>query len=166
MNDIKNRPNKIPWPPLIYISVFVASSLLNLIVPLDTRAVVAALPFLQSLGAVLMVVGLGLDFSAMYAMYRARTNILPHRAADKLLTSGVFSFTRNPIYVGNTLLLLGTALHWPLPWLVPATFLAALAVDRLAIRREETHLALRFGSEFTAYMRRTPRWIGRVKISP
>ena len=164
MNNIAFSPNKIPWPPLIYISMFAASYLLERVVPLHTSVVVAALPFLPNLGAVLMVLGLGLDGSAMFIMYRARTNILPHRAADKLVTSGVFSFTRNPIYVGNTLLLLGTALYWPLPWLVPATFLAALAVDRLAIRREEAHLAQRFGSEFETYTQRTPRWIGRVKV--
>jgi protein-S-isoprenylcysteine O-methyltransferase Ste14 len=93
-------------------------------------------------------------------MYRARTNILPHRAADKLLTSGVFALTRNPIYLGNTLLLTGIALFTAAVWLIPATMIAAFAVDRLAIRREELHLAVRFGDAFQAYVQTTPRWLG------
>ncbi|MDX1717154.1 MAG: methyltransferase, partial [Anderseniella sp.] len=43
----------------------------------------------------------------MWTMFSARTNILPHRAADRLVTHGPFALTRNPIYVGNTIAMLG-----------------------------------------------------------
>ena len=92
-------------------------------------------------------------------MRRARANILPHRAATALVTAGPFSFTRNPIYFGNTLLLLGAALLLHDLWFVVAALVAALAVDRLAIRREEAHLAAKFGAEWEEYRQKVRRWL-------
>ena len=101
-----------------------------------------------------------LKVAAMLAMRRARTNILPHRGADRLVTDGAFALTRNPIYVGNTLLLAGVGVAIPSAWMVAGALLAALLVDRLAIRREERHLSARFGEAYADYAARVPRWIG------
>jgi protein-S-isoprenylcysteine O-methyltransferase Ste14 len=104
--------------------------------------------------------GLALDVWAMAVMMLARTSILPNQAADRLVTSGPFAFSRNPIYVGNTLLTLGLGLAAPAPWLLPLAFVAALLVERLAIRREEAHLHAKFGAQWRAYAGATPRWLG------
>ena len=151
-------PNRLPWPPLIYVAAAVAAVLLGEILHgpgwfgtgLGT-----------SLGWGIMFLGLGLDVAAMLAMRARRANILPHRSATALVTTGVFAWSRNPIYLGNTLLLAGAALAFGNPWFLPAALLAAVAVTRLAIEREEAHLAALFGTEWDAYRRRTARWFGR-----
>lgn len=158
-NNIKDRPNTIPWPPIIFLGVAVIAVLLNRLWP------IAVVPeALQSwfvfAGAAVAGLGLALDLGAMSAMRRARTNILPHRAADQLVTDGVFAFSRNPIYLGNTMLLIGIGLVLGSVWMIGGAFVAALLCDRLAIRREEHHLRARFGEAFAAYARRVPRWIG------
>ena len=66
--------------------------------------------------------------------------------------------TRNPIYLGNVLLLVGAALAFGNPWFLVMTPAVVSAVTVLAIRREEAHLAALFGSAWLGYARQVPRW--------
>ncbi len=158
-NDILQRPNRIPWPPILLVSAVLAAWALQaswpVAVPLDWTG-----RWLRFTGATIAFAGLALDLAAMFAMRQARTNVLPHRAADQLVTSGVFAYSRNPIYLGNTLLLSGLALALVWPWLLATALVAAVLVHHLAIRREERHLSARFGAAFVEYAQRVPRWFG------
>ncbi len=113
----------------------------------------------RAIGAAVLPAGIGLDVAAMRELRRHRANILPHRAATALVTSGPFALSRNPIYLGNTLVMIGAAFLFSSAWLLLAAAGAVLAVWALAIRREESHLAAQFGDEWAAYARRTPRWV-------
>lgn len=159
-NDIRQRPNRIPWPPILLLTAVLAAWVLETLWPASALFANAG-PALTFMGATDMLVGIALDLAAMWAMRRQHTNVLPHRAAQKLVTDGVFAFSRNPIYLGNTVLLIGLALVLRWPWLVACALVAALLVDRLAIRREERHLRARFGQDYTDYAARVSRWIGR-----
>ena len=116
-------------------------------------------PAVRAIGVVPVLSGLGLDVYAMFEMRRLRANILPHRAATALVTTGPFALSRNPIHLGNTMLVAGAALVFSNPWFLAAAVIVAVLVEVLAIRREEKHLAARFGNAWRAYMKRTPRWI-------
>lgn len=155
MTDRADRPNKLPWPPLLLAGTAAASILLGGAWPLPAfdNAGVAVI------GVVLIILGVGLDLWAIVTMRGADTNILPHRAADLLVTWGPFRFTRHPIYLGNTVLLFGIGLAVANSWFVIGSAVSALLVDRLAMRREEQHLAARFGEAWTAYAQKTPRWL-------
>ena len=157
--DFSVRPNKVPWPPIIYLGVVLAALGLGAAWPLASPPP-TSVRWLRIAGVVIAGTGIALDVAAMLAMRRAHTSILPHRGADRLVTDGVFALTRNPIYVGNTLLLAGAGLALASAWMVAGALLAALLVDRLAIRREERHLSARFGQAYADYVARVPRWIG------
>lgn len=153
--DLKTRPNSIPWPPLIFATACISGFVLERVAPTG-----AILPRWIVLGGRLAIaLGLGLDLWAMATMMLARTNILPNRAAGRLVTYGPFAISRNPIYLGNTTLMLGIGLAWSALWFLPLAICVAALVERLAIRREEAHLALLFGPEWAAYAAATPRWI-------
>jgi protein-S-isoprenylcysteine O-methyltransferase Ste14 len=109
------------------------------------------------LGLALLLAGLGLDIAAMAVMARSRANILPHRAATALVTTGPFAWSRNPIYLGNTVALCGAGLAFANPWFLVTALASAVAVNRLATLREEAHLSRRFGAEWDAYRRRAAR---------
>jgi protein-S-isoprenylcysteine O-methyltransferase Ste14 len=94
-------------------------------------------------------------------MWRAKANILPHRAATALVTHGPFAFSRNPIYLGNTILLLGAGLAFAMAWFVPIALLAAALTAHFAIAREEAHLNARFGRDWRNYALQVNRWLGR-----
>ncbi len=85
--------------------------------------------------------------------------MLPHRGSRCLVTSGPFRWSRNPIYLGNTLLLTGIGLATGNGWFVIMAIAAALVIQKLAIEREEQHLRALFGEDYEAYCRTTRRWI-------
>lgn len=114
-------------------------------------------------GVIGLVAGLAFDASAMAAFHRARTNILPHRPADRLVTSGPYALSRNPIYLGNTIAVVGLAVLVSSLWMLGAAVLAAVLTHHLAILREEEHLSARFGPAWEAYARRVPRWLGPIR---
>ncbi|MBD1538832.1 MULTISPECIES: methyltransferase family protein [Pseudarthrobacter] len=78
----------------------------------------------------------------------------------ELLTSGPYSFSRNPMYVGWTLLHLGIGLVRRNAWSLAALPVAAGAVHRQVLR-EEASLAASFGGAFAEYRRAVPRYVGR-----
>jgi protein-S-isoprenylcysteine O-methyltransferase Ste14 len=152
-----DRPNHVPWPPILFGSAAIAAWLAGLALPLPWPDA----PALSLMGWGVLATGLALDLWAMVVMVRRRTNILPHRAATALVTEGPFAWSRNPIYLGNTLVLTGCGVAFGNPWFLPAAAVAAAAVTVLAIRREEKHLAARFCADWSTYSARTSRWLGR-----
>jgi protein-S-isoprenylcysteine O-methyltransferase Ste14 len=147
-----DTPNTLPWPPIIYATVVVVALVCQAVVPV-TLAAAVTWP-----GFALLCGGLALDVWAMWTMYRARTNILPHRAAGTLVTHGPFAWTRNPIYVGNTVAVAGLGMALQNGWLLVAAVAAALFTHKLAVVREEAHLRAKFGSAWDDYASRVRRW--------
>ncbi len=152
-------PNRIPWPPILFVIFAALGAALHWAMPLPWAdgAVAAAL---SMAGVFFIAAAIALELAAVLAFRKAHTTILPHRAARALITGGPFRFTRNPIYVGNTMLVLGAALVFGVGWMVASAILAAVAVHHLAVRREEKHLAVTFGEAWRQYAERVPRWVG------
>lgn len=106
-----------------------------------------------------VLVGLALMAWGIITFRRERTAVYPNRPARLLVESGPYRRTRNPMYLGMTILYLGvTALMnswWPL-LLLPIVLWALMA---LVISREERYLAAEFGETYGAYRERVRRWI-------
>lgn len=156
---ISRRPNRVPWPPIIYFLVVLVALILHRLWPQQLPLFLVP-HWLLIVGIAAAAVGMLLDVAAMVALRRARTTILPHRGSDRLVINGVFGLSRNPIYLGNTLALIGFGFVFGSIWLLAGALLAGVLVDRLAIRREELHLTARFGAEFAKYVQHVPRWLG------
>jgi protein-S-isoprenylcysteine O-methyltransferase Ste14 len=110
-------------------------------------------------GGLIALAGAGVMAAALPQFLRARTTIVPHRAPSALITSGIFRLTRNPIYLGDALILAGLAIRWQ-AWaalvLVPVFM---RVIDRRFIRPEEGRLRAAFGAEFEAWAARVRRWL-------
>jgi protein-S-isoprenylcysteine O-methyltransferase Ste14 len=158
MADPLEKPNSIPWPPLIYGGLAIVAVILQAYFPLAKWATGSRVVTL--LGTAIFLCGLTLDIGTLLMFARRRANFLPHRSATALITTGPFRLSRNPIYLGNTLALAGAGIAFRSLWLLAAAALAAILTHYLAILREERHLAAKFGAEWQAYAARTPRWIG------
>ncbi|MBX9759569.1 MAG: isoprenylcysteine carboxylmethyltransferase family protein [Beijerinckiaceae bacterium] len=156
--DLSERPNRLPWPPMIYTCACALAWLLQGAAPLlPLDGVLAAIP--AAFGVLAAIAGFGLDVAAMWGLARHRTAILPNAGASALVSGGVFAWSRNPIYLGNTIMLAGFAIALRWGWLALAAPLTMIAVTRLAIVREEAHLAMRFGEDWRAYAARVRRWL-------
>lgn len=153
--DIAARPNLVPWPPILLIAAIAAGILLDRVInlPLATGFPGAAV------GVVLIAVALSLDVWASLSFRRARTTILPHHGTDVLVTDGPFRLTRNPIYVGNILILVAIGLIANSVWPLVLAPLLALAIQKLAIEREEAHLSAKFGPAWDRYADEVRRWV-------
>jgi protein-S-isoprenylcysteine O-methyltransferase Ste14 len=76
-----------------------------------------------------------------------------------LVTAGPFRFSRNPIYLGFLVVVLGFALRWGDLWGWLALMVCHLALDRLVVTKEEAYLSTRFGAAYEAYRTRVRRWV-------
>jgi protein-S-isoprenylcysteine O-methyltransferase Ste14 len=154
--DAASRPSAVPWPPILFAAAIAGALLLVRIFPL-------AWPGLDDVGARVVgyafgLAGVALTSWGLITLYRAKTNILPHRAADRLIVEGAFRFRRNPIYMGEVLILLGLAQVTSNIWFAVMAPVFAVAILLLAILPEERHLEARFGEEYLDYKARTRRW--------
>lgn len=142
-------------PPVYYAAAFASGMLFQRAVPLD----MPARPTSAVLGGAILLGGLALDLAGVATVIANRTTIVPHRPVAKLLTSGIYRFSRNPMYTGLGLVVAGGSLvagtWWPLI-LLP---LALLAVRRLVIEPEEAYLAERYGTRYADYRRSVRRWL-------
>lgn len=111
------------------------------------------------LGDALILAGLGAMGLAVIEFLRARTSFIPRRVPSAFLRHGIYRFTRNPIYLGDALVLAGAVLHWDaLPALIGVPLFMAF-ITRRYILGEEAGLKARFGDEFTEWAAQVRRWL-------
>ena len=158
MNDRIDRPNTIPWPPIILAAALIAGVALSIFYPLPWPKGMGS-DILQMVGLLLAATAATLYATAMREMWRAGTAILPHRQAKHLVTSGPFKLTRNPIYLANLVLLTGLGLIIGSIWMFVVAVVAAYAEQKLGIEREEAHLEHHFGKAWRDYRKKVRRWI-------
>ena len=119
-------------------------------------------PGLGWLGVLVMATGLVLVLVSVWTMARARTSFVPRRNPSGLVTRGVFGFSRNPIYLGDALMLGGAILYWGAWLALPLVPLFMLLITHRYIHDEESRLRQGFGAQYESYAARVPRWLWLV----
>lgn len=151
-----NLENRIP-PPIVFLAVAIAMWLAARSSPaidVDQKLRLAVAPLLAGFGVVMAFLGLN-------AFRAARTTVNPVNidAASSLVTTGIYSYTRNPMYVGLTSLLMA----WSVYLTVPVTLLGPVAfvlyITRFQIEPEERVLSRIFGRDYDDYCARVRRWL-------
>ncbi len=137
-----------------------AAIVLQLIVPLSPPAA-AVRPIIIAIGVLLIIVGLALVILTRreFARHGERTD--PGNATHRLMKTGVFSFSRNPMYLGIVIFLAGTALVLDWPWVMVMLVPSIVACHYILIAPEERYLAAKFGEEYAQYSRSVERWVGK-----
>ena len=153
--DIKDRPNLFPWPPVLLGLSILAGWALGELVPIE----VASSAFAQFTGLGFIAVALAIDVWASLTFRKARSTALPHRGTDALVTEGPFQYSRNPIYLGNLLILGGIGLLLASIWHIALVAPLGLVLTRVAIAREEAHLYAKFPQQWAQYSSQVRRWI-------
>ena len=111
------------------------------------------------LGLMPLIAGVVLDLVADHQFHQARTTVKPFQHSTSLVTDGAFVLSRNPMYLGFLLVLVGLAIL--MAALSPLAVVVAFVVliEHNFIRPEERMLAEQFGMDYKLYAARTPRWI-------
>ena len=150
-----DNPGVIAPPPLIYAGALAAGLLANRLYP------IGFLPrgISRALGWPSVVAGLAIGLLGFRQMKRAQTNVDPRKPTTAIVSEGPYRYTRNPLYVGMTLIYGGftaRANALPAALLLPVVF---TVMRRGVIEREERYLERKFGDEYLRYKRRVRRWI-------
>ena len=112
-------------------------------------------------GAILIVVGISLAVLARREFSRYGQPTDPGLPTSKIVSTGVFSISRNPLYLGGVLILAGISLAFNLPWLLILLIPSMVVCHYILIAPEERYLATKFGEQYRMYTETVHRWIGR-----
>ncbi|OOG42906.1 isoprenylcysteine carboxylmethyltransferase family protein [Polaromonas sp. A23] len=122
-----------------------------------------SMPFGLRLGAALVLVAVGqsISMAGILLFRRAGTTVNPFTpgATSSLVTNGVYRFTRNPMYIGLLLTLLGWAAFLSSPPALVYLVVFVLYMNRFQIGPEERVLSSLFGADYAAYQARVRRWL-------
>jgi protein-S-isoprenylcysteine O-methyltransferase Ste14 len=116
-------------------------------------------PLWNFLGLVPLAWGVVINLVADKAFHEASTTVKPFEESSALIAHGIFRVSRNPMYLGFVLILIGIAvlLRSLTPYAVVLAF--AILMDRMYITVEQRMLAEKFGAEWEKYRQRTRRWL-------
>ena len=142
-------------PPLVYLAALVSGAVLQLIKPVPFLGVTLGVP----LGALFVVGAVALFVYSARTFRAAGTPVPARKPTTTIVRAGPYRFTRNPIYLAFSLLLLGLAIWANTLWLAATLCVAVALMHRLVIPEEERYLERRFGAQYLDYKASVRRWL-------
>lgn len=142
-------------PPIVAMIFIIVGLLLGRFIP----ALGNMPPIAKNIGLGFTFIGFLCGVGAFLEFRKARTTLDPHGSVKALVKSGIYRFTRNPIYLGFLLMVIGFPLAYGSLWglIVSPIFMATLS--RLVIEKEEAYLEKKFKGEYTDYSSKVRRWL-------
>lgn len=152
------RPPSI-LPPHYWVGSVLSMLGIRFLLPLSPVLAPNQIKYGIALGLIALVTGLWFAFRGSRQFAHVGTNIVPFTPASSLVTDGVFGISRNPMYTGMVIGLIGVALMTNQlgAWLIVVAF--TLVIRYQFIAREEIQMQTTFGDEFTHYRLRVRRWL-------
>lgn len=162
MNDgtlsANETSSRFVWPPVIFIAAASLAAILAWFTALPFVPVTLIWPA-RILAIVLLGVGLLIALAAEIQFKNAGTAVRPDKPTSTIVTTGVYRWSRNPMYLGMSLCMAALALGLNSIWFLVMLVGAVFAVTKLAIEREEAYLERKFGERYTSYKSTVRRWL-------
>lgn len=145
---------RIP-PPLMALSCVLVGVALQWVYPIP----ILPEPLRWIIGGFLICTGIGTILYCAWKFKKTGTNIEPWKKTSKLIISGIYRFTRNPIYL--SFLVIGTGIGFAAnsAWILLMMLPLVLLLTRFVIAKEERYLEASFGEEYLSYKRKVRRWL-------
>lgn len=153
----KDNPGVYIPPPLFYVVTFLTALFIQSKFQIDNS--LFHLVWLKFLGILFLFISLFFLIKSFRQFFKSRNTLITIRAASSLQTTGIYNFTRNPMYVGLAIAYLGISCiagNW---WNFILFPLLLLTVQEYIIKREEKYLERAFGQEYIDYRHRVRRWL-------
>lgn len=146
--------SKIP-PPfvvlILVISTFFSSKKIDLIY----------IPFQTLISIFILFIGILILINPVLKFKRSKTTINPikFKKVNKLVTSGIYKYSRNPMYLGLLMIVVSSSIYYLNIYSILTPLFFYLWINRFQIKREENFLIEKFGKEYLSYKNKTRRWI-------
>lgn len=156
--NTSERGARVRFPPPL---AFLVGLLLG--VAIDRYVFAAAFPIDRSIriaiGVFVALCGAGVILSARIYFVRTGQSPIPWKPTPELIFEGPYRFTRNPMYIGMTLLQIGLGIALNNRWIVALALPALLIVHVVAVLPEERYLSERFGDNYRSYLTKVRRYL-------
>ena len=145
---------KIPPPILVII-------LTSLVYFSSTKLELIYLPYRQIVSVVILIIGLIVIVSPVVDFIKSKTTVNPvkFKNVNRLVTTGIYRYSRNPMYLGMILIIISTTIYYLNFLSVFSPLIFYIWINKFQINREEIFLEDKFGSEYLKYKSKTRRWI-------
>jgi len=155
MSDEQDNAGIIAHPPIFYVAAIAIGFGLEYLWPLPLgydgpRVVVTAIIF---------CIGLVFAVGGFRNFKKNDEDFNVHSSTEKILSTGVFGRSRNPLYFSLLLLIISIGLFFNKGWLLIVCIPLVLLINKLVIEKEEAYLERKFGDEYIEYKKKVRRWI-------
>ena len=145
---------RVPPPLLVLILVisnYFSSKKIDLIL----------LPHQNIISFILLLIGALILINPIFKFIKSRTTINPinFKKVNKLITSGIYKYSRNPMYLGLLTIVISTTIFYLNIFSIITPIIFYFWINKFQIKREEIFLTEKYGKEYLLYMTKTRRWI-------
>ena len=146
----------IKIPPPILVLILITSNYFS-----QNRLEIIYLPYKYSTSVLILLVGSLILINPVFKFIKSKTTVNPvkFKKVNKLVTSGIYKYSRNPMYLGMILIIISTSIFYLNYYSLVTPFIFYFWINRFQIKREEIFLKEKFGKEYLSYMSKTRRWI-------
>lgn len=155
MDDKPDTAQVVIRPPIALVLAIIVGLGLDQVIPLGFLPPSSPL----WLGMVVFFLGLALLIWAAVTIMKAGSNVPTNQPTTAIVESGPYRFSRNPIYLGMFVGLIGLAVAFNTLWLLIMLVPFALLIRFGVVAREETYLERKFGDAYRSYGERVRRWL-------
>jgi protein-S-isoprenylcysteine O-methyltransferase Ste14 len=143
-------------PPPILVLILVVSSFLS-----SKKIDVIHIPNQTLTSILILLIGILILIIPVSKFIKSKTTIDPikFKKVNTLVTSGIYKYSRNPMYLGLLLIVISSSILYLNIYSVTTPMIFYYWINRFQIKREEIFLTEKFGKEYLLYMTRTRRWI-------
>ena len=146
----------IKIPPPILVLILATSNYFS-----QNRLEIIYLPYKYSTSVLILLVGSLILINPVFKFIKSKTTVNPvkFKKVNKLVTSGIYKYSRNPMYLGMILIIISTSIFYLNYYSMVTPFIFYFWINRFQIKREEVFLKEKFGKEYLLYCSKTRRWI-------
>ena len=142
-------------PPVYVVSAIVIGVVLNILFPTPYLATITT----GVVGGMLVLISIVFSIWAIRGQKKAGTTIDVRTPTTYLVTQGAYQFSRNPMYLGSVIFMMGIGLAFSNSWILISVPIVILILTKQIILPEEQYLKNKFGQEFSNYCSKVRRWI-------
>ncbi len=158
----KQAAHTQPWQTFeaVFGTALALSLILGFLFPLSLSLILPRAVSI-SFGVILFISGIYIVVMTRRSFHQAGQPTDPGRPTTRLITTGIFSWSRNPLYLGGVAMFIGLGMILNSLWLLILMIPAVIAAHYILIFPEERYLEIQFGQEYQRYARLVRRWLGQ-----